>query len=476
MSISQASIIQDYANRTPGTDGCPGHFTAGEQRKLGRLWTLLLKYLDEVKDKNVKVVGEYLQKIDHDWSTLKPDESPNPNEDPEALTKCAWEQFTKGDNSTRLMGFFGKKKLTREQLILDRYVNETTQQFIDRAARKHVQIVPDEYIPSFAHPDKETRNLRDAFWEAVTIKVHPDIWVHRFLRSSGWDVDKAFAMIKGVIDWRAVEAVDVINRNGELGIGLDELRLGLSQLVGRDRLGSPLMYVRVRRIMPRANEGFVFKRYLVMLFEAMQIITRKYGRVTMLYDFTGFTMDNTPLSMVQFMVLLGMKQYAEVSSVLILMVDSWLFINSWNLIRPFLDTNLSARIVFAKTAEDVRQFVDDDQLPTELGGKNSYKPNFVLPKEGENKMMFDTEGRRAAENEWRARISNFETATKLWSEQIMSIRDVDVVDPQFPCAAKRDDAAKLLGDAELELSKFTRSRNNFERLGFVGSDGCLQMP
>ncbi|KAI7834540.1 CRAL-TRIO domain-containing protein [Kickxella alabastrina] len=419
MSISQASVIQDYANRTPGTDGCPGHFTAGEQRKLGRLWTLLLKYLDEVKDKNVKVVGEFLQKIDHDWSTLKPDESPNPTEDPEALTK------------------------------------------------KHVQIVPDEYIPSFAHPDKETRNLRDVFWEAVTIKVHPDIWVHRFLRSSGWDVDKAFAMIKGVIDWRATEAVDVINRNGELGIGLDELRLGLSQLVGRDRLGFPLLYVRVRRIMPRANEGFVFKRYLVMLFEAMQIITRNYGRVTMLYDFTGFTMDNTPLSMVQFMVLLGMKQYAEVSSVLILMVDSWLFINSWNLIRPFLDTNLSARIVFAKTAED---------LPIELGGKNSYKPSFVLPKEGENKMMFDTEGRRAAENEWRARISNFETATKLWSEQIMSIRDVDVVDPQFPCTAKRDDAAKILGDAELELSKFTRSRNNFERLGFVGSDGCLQMP
>ncbi|KAJ1645873.1 phosphatidylinositol transfer protein csr1 [Coemansia erecta] len=479
MVISQASVLKEYKTRTPSTESVPGHFTADEQRKIAKLWHLLLKYLEENKVKSIKVTGELLKKHEHDWSSLKPDDYPSPKteDEEEALTRNAWEQFTKGDTGIRRMGFLLKKQqLTHEQLVLDRYVGETTWQYIDRVSGRHVSLVPDEFFPSFAHPDTDTRNTRDVFWATVSVKSHPDIWVHRYLRSSGWDVGKALAMIKSVIEWRAAEAVDRVNFEGDIGLGLDEMRLGMSRLVGKDRLGYPLLYVRVRRIMPRANEGFAFKRYLVAQFDAMQNVNRNNERVTMLYDFTGFSIDNTPLTMLQFMIMLGLKPYAEASSVLILLVDSWLFNNLWNLVRPFLDANLGARIVFAKNIDEVKQFIDEDQLPKELGGKNTFAVRYKLPEETENKIMFDMEGRRAAETEWRGRVAEFERATKEWADVVVDATDADVEDPGLACTVHRDAAAQDLGNAELELRKFVRSKNIYERMSLVDKNGCLQLP
>ncbi|KAJ2336072.1 phosphatidylinositol transfer protein csr1 [Coemansia sp. RSA 2681] len=473
MVISQASVIHEYATKRPSVSGVPGHFTDNEQRKMAKLWTMILAYFEQVKGKPIKVAGEYLQTISHDWSEL--DASDNlEDEDPTALTLRAW-QFTKGESGIKRFGLGSKKaKLSREELALDRRVNETTQQYVDRIAGRNVALMPDNFFPSFAHPSTDTRDIRDTFWSTISIKQHPDYWVHRYMRSAGWDVDRAFAMVKSIIEWRAAEAIDKINCEGEIHSGHDELRLCLSQLVGRDRLGYPLMYVRVRRIMPRANEGFVFKRYLLCQFESLQAVTRRFGRVTMLYDFTGFTMDNTPFVMVQFMIFLGRKVYAESSSVLILLVDSWLFTNFWNLIRPFLDANLSARIIFVKEVDEVRQFIDNDQLPKDLGGLNTFGAPFKLPEEGENAKMFDLDGRKEAEKEWRGRIAEFEDITKKWCDCVASAsRSAEELDR---LSAQRDEAGRLVERAELALNKFTRSRNNFERLGLVDADGCLVLP
>ncbi|KAJ2235277.1 phosphatidylinositol transfer protein csr1 [Coemansia sp. RSA 485] len=479
MVVSQASVLNEYKTRTPSTESSPGHFSADEQRRLAKLWQQLLQYLDENKQTSIRVTNELLQRGIHDWSTLQASDYPNPetDADQEALTRSAWEQFTKGDTGLRRMSLFTRKQsLTHEQLVLDRYVSETVWQHIDRMAGRHVSLLPDSYFPSFAHRDANTRNVRDVFWATVSVKCHPDIWVHRYLRASGWDVGKALAMIKSVIEWRAEEAVDRVNYEGDVGLGLDEMRLGMSQLVGKDRLGHPLMYVRVRRIMPRAAEGFAFKRYLVAQFDALQNVNRGNQRITMLYDFTGFTMDNTPLAMVQFMVSLGLRPYAEASSVLILLVDSWLFSNLWSLVRPFLDVNLGARIIFAKDISNVRVFVDDDQLPVELGGKNTFAAKYVLPEESENKKMFDMDGRRKAEDCWRERIAEFEKSTRKWADMVVDATDADAVDPELASTVRRTDAARDLGAAELELRKFVRSKNIFERLGMVDSNGSLQLP
>ncbi|KAJ2162447.1 phosphatidylinositol transfer protein csr1 [Coemansia sp. RSA 552] len=472
MTISQASVIDEYVTRTPDTCGCLGHLTASEEAKLAQLWRLILEYLDTSGSTQIPVTGELLTRSRPDTSWKDLDDSGSEDNDDfdfEEMTRRAWE-FTKGDSGKRKLNFLGRRpKASREQRQLERHVRETTQQYMDRKAKgKSIQLIPPSYIPSFKHPSTETRNLRDVFWAAASIKQHPDIWIHRFLRANSWDPAKAFVAVKSLVEWRTSENLDQLNWEGEVTMGLDELRLGLMQLIGHDRLGNPLVYSRVRRIMPRANSLHVLKRYLVYQFEALQHVTRSGQRIAMLFDFTGFSMDNTPLGMVIFMVTMGIKQYAESSSVLILLVDSWLFSNFWSLVRPFLDANLSARIVFAKTADEVRVFVDQSQLPEELGGSNTFAAKFSLPTNDENVRLFDRGGRRAAEHEWRQRVDEFEAATCHWCSSMAN--------GDGKLAEIRDQAASNLDHAERSLSRFTRARNTFDRLGLVGPDGCLQLP
>ncbi|ORX66863.1 CRAL/TRIO domain-containing protein [Linderina pennispora] len=460
MTISPATILNEYATKTPSTGGTYGFLTADQQRKTARLWQLIFQYLDSVRDKPVKVVGELLQKVDRDWSELGPDEPGLEGLGPEEITRpAAYIRIAFGSKKT---------KLPLDKLLLDRHVNETTQQYLDRTIGRPVRLIPDNYFPSFKHPDNETRNLADMFWTIASSKMHPDIWLHRYLRAMGWDVDRAFGTIKSVLEWRAAEAADRLNYEGDITSGLDEFRLEFCRLVGRDRLGYLLYHVTVRNIMPRATEPFVFKRYLITIFEGIQSVTRGYNRATMIYDFTGFSLDNTPFQMVHFMVTLGMKQYADSTSMIILLVDSWLFSNFWNLIRPFLDANLGSRIVFAKNADEVMRYVDRDQLPVCAGGTNEFSLEYRLPQEGENAAMFDTEGRRAAEQVWR------DKTCRLWVSAMLDAKAGNSMEEKTPVDGQRDAAAQELFAAELKLSKFTYSRNVYHRHGMVDETATLK--
>ncbi|KAJ2628365.1 phosphatidylinositol transfer protein csr1 [Coemansia sp. RSA 1290] len=475
MTISQASVVQEYKTCVPDTSGSPGSFNREELYKLKELWQHILDFLDNNKETELQVNSTLLQRRPaSDFSELgqhQPSDDLTDADEYEELTRNAWRLVNKGESSLRKLSILSSKKSKPsgkdKQLI--RLVTETTQDHIDRKMGHHVPLLPEDYFPSFQHKSKTTRNLIDVFWTIASAKQHPDIWIHRFLRSSNWDVSKALKSIQDVLKWRAAEAIDQLNWEGEVNLGLNELRLGISEIIGHDRLGCPLMYVKVRKIMLRNQQEHAFKRYLVHQFETLQHVTRKHQRISMLYDFTGFSMENTPLHLVRFLIELGVKQYAECTSILVLLVDSWLFENFWNLVKGFLDANLSARIVFAKTIEQVLTFVDKEQLPEELNGYNEFKAGFKLPKINENSPMFDTVKREQAEQEWRRRVAEFDSATRKWYRHFTD----DICDHY---AAERDKAALALDKAERELGKYTRACNSYTRLGLVDTDGCLRLP
>ncbi|KAJ2849679.1 phosphatidylinositol transfer protein csr1 [Coemansia brasiliensis] len=475
MVISQESVVQEYKACVPDTSGSPGSFSREELHKLMKLWQCILDFLDNNQTTELQVNSSLLQHISmSNFSNLaqhQPSDELSDTDEYEEQTRKAWRLINKSESGLRKLGIISSKKNKSsdgdKQLI--RLVTETTQDYLNRKMGHHVPLLPEDYFPSFRHKCKETRNLVDVFWSIASAKQHPDIWVHRFLRSNNWDVSKALKSIQDVLKWRASEAVDQLNWEGEVKLGLNELRLGILEIVGHDRLGCPLMYVRVRKIMLRNNQEHVFKRYLVHQFETLQYVTRRHQRVSMLYDFTGFSMENTPFHLVRFLIELGIKQYAECTSILILLVDSWLFENFWNLVKGFLDANLSARIVFAKTIDQVLTFVDKEQLPEELNGYNEFKAGFKLPKVNENSLMFDTVKREQAEKEWRRRVADFDSATRKWYNHFTD----DICDHY---AAERDKAALALDKAERELGKYTRACNSYRRLGLVDADGCLRLP
>jgi hypothetical protein len=120
---------------------------------------------------------------------------------------------------------------------------------------------------------------------------HPDAMLLRFLRARKWDVPKAFAMMMDAIVWRVKEmhVDDDVMAKGELHAlkqtqntsstsdqkagkdFLSQMRMGKSYVHGVDKVGRPIVVVRVRLHKPGAQTEESLERYIVHVIESVRL-------------------------------------------------------------------------------------------------------------------------------------------------------------------------------------------------------------
>lgn len=119
---------------------------------------------------------------------------------------------------------------------------------------------------------------------------HPDSMLLRFLRARKWDVPRAFAMMMDAIVWRVKEmhVDDEVMAQGELHAlkqeqssnptekkaGKDflaQMRMGKSYVHGKDKLGRPIVTIRVQLHKPGAQSEEALERYIVHVIESVRL-------------------------------------------------------------------------------------------------------------------------------------------------------------------------------------------------------------
>jgi len=120
---------------------------------------------------------------------------------------------------------------------------------------------------------------------------HPDGMLLRFLRARKWDVPKAFAMMMDAIVWRVNEmhVEDDVMAKGELHAlkqskntsnvkdkkdgedFLAQMRMGKSYVHGVDKIGRPIVTIRVRLHKPGAQSEETLERYIVHVIESVRL-------------------------------------------------------------------------------------------------------------------------------------------------------------------------------------------------------------
>ncbi|KAJ5125314.1 hypothetical protein N7448_004637 [Penicillium atrosanguineum] len=335
----------------------------------------------------------------------------------------------------------------------------------------------------------EPEEIRTAYWNMVK-QDHPDSLLLRFLRARKWDVKKALIMMISTMRWRLqdVHVDDDIMANGEaLAVKqskssdaaekkkgeefLHQIRLGKSFLHGVDRFGRPICLVRVRLHKAGDQEPEVLERFTVYTIEtARLLLAPPVETATIVFDMTGFSLANMDYTPVKFMIKCFEANYPESLGSVLIHKAPWLFSSIWSVIKGWLDPVVAAKIHFTKNREDLEAFIPKSQIIKELEGDENWEYEYTEVKEGENKLMEDTETRDKLLAERQILAKEIQDITIEW------VRASFKKETEAASAAKekRDGLIEDLRKQYWVLDPYIRARSLYDRLNIVKGEGKIE--
>ncbi|KAJ1769086.1 hypothetical protein IW140_002732 [Coemansia sp. RSA 1813] len=434
--ITPELVVGQYETGKLNLGGTLGHLTPEQSALLKKLWQKLLRSFE----KSTQDLMQAIQPEDTAQTIFKrsmrpraddPDRSSTPQPEPVASGIGGWFGFGVSKSSSDL-----QKKPAKQELLVG-------------------QVAPKSSLPPpFAKVGCAQRTIRDAFWGAVLCD-HPDVLLLRFLRARKWDVDAALGMLLTCLRWRLDEEIDWVVWVGESELNCKLVQRGIGAIHKTDRLGQPVLYIPVRLNDPQAQPPDHMLDYTVYLMEVSRLFLHTpVEKVCLVFDTTDMALANMDWTFFKTFLHYLEHYYPECLGLVLIYNASWVFYSLWKIVRPLLDPVVASKVQFVTSAEELHKFIAPANLPTGLnGGMDPFKFEYVLPKQDENKAMYETEKREAAMRARNIACEAFESATCEWDD------------------TGRQGAADALIAASRDLDKYVRARTMYHRAGIV-DDTC----
>ncbi|CAI7625097.1 unnamed protein product [Penicillium bialowiezense] len=319
---------------------------------------------------------------------------------------------------------------------------------------------------------------------------HPDAMMLRFLRARKWDVPKAFAMMMEAIVWRVKEmhVDDDVMAKGELHAlkqtknksstseqkagtdFLSQMRMGKSYVHGVDRVGRPIVVVRVRLHKPGAQTEESLERYIVHVIESVRLtLASPVETAAVLFDMTGFGLSNMEYPPVKFILKCFEANYPESLGIMLIHNAPWVFSGIWRLIRGWMDPEIAAKVQFTNSVSDLEKFIPKDQIVKEMGGAEDWSYQYIEPTEDENSRMDDTTTRDALRSERLSIGDEFLGATSTWIEATKS-KDASKIQSS---ESERDYLVERLRVNHWRLDPYVRARLCLDRMNVIQDGGKI---
>ncbi|RMZ70305.1 phosphatidylinositol transfer CSR1 [Pyrenophora seminiperda CCB06] len=327
-------------------------------------------------------------------------------------------------------------------------------------------------------------HLRKTFWSMVK-HDHPDALLLRFLRARKWDVEKALVMMISTMQWRLNEmhVDDDIIKNGELEAlqntsgdakakknaedFLTQLRMGKSYLHGVDVEGRPLCFVRARLHKAGEQTEESLERFTVYTIETARMLLRPpIDTATIVFDMTDFSMANMDYTPVKFMIKCFEANYPESLGTVLVYRAPWVFNAVWSIVKGWLDPVVASKVHFAKTVDELSNYIPRSQIPTEQGGDEKWEYKYPEPVPGENDKMKDEGPKMELQTERQQIVDNYEATVLEW------IHDGDST-PLEDKRKERDAIAEQLRLNYWKLDPYVRAKTLYDRMAVIQEGGKL---
>ncbi|KAL6230048.1 hypothetical protein BDW75DRAFT_80361 [Aspergillus navahoensis] len=335
----------------------------------------------------------------------------------------------------------------------------------------------------------------DVRFGVLTAAKHesPDTFVLRFLRAAKWDVNQALVQLLSVIVWRLKEMqVDnVLLPRGELFAAetekdddsnlskaedarafMNQVRVGKGFVHGVDRMGRPIVLIRIRLHRPGDQSETALNQFITHLIESARLVlSPPVETTTVLFDLTAFSLANMDYSAVKFIIRCVEVYYPESVGLILIHNAPRIFNGVWKIIKPWIDPRLVGRIHFTKSVKDLETFIDRDQIIAELGGNEDWEYEYIEPEEDENQAMSEFAVRDALLAERQSLGEDFISATSRW---ILAARTGDPMQIR-EASARREEIMEQIRLNYWNLDPYVRARNNLDRTGVIQEGGLIEM-
>ncbi|KAK3424801.1 CRAL-TRIO domain-containing protein C23B6.04c [Eucalyptus grandis] len=208
-----------------------------------------------------------------------------------------------------------------------------------------------------------------------SLKYCDDACLRRYLEARNWNIDNAKKMLADTLKWRSAFKPEEISweevaNEGETG--------KVYRASFHDRYGRSVLILRPGMQNTQSLDDQM--RHLVYLIEnAILNLPEGQEQMAWLIDFTGWSLsNNVPIKSARESINILQNHYPERLAVAFLYNPPRIFEAFWKVVKYFMEakTFQKVKFVYPKNKDSVelmRSFFDEENLPTEFGGRAKLK-------------------------------------------------------------------------------------------------------
>lgn len=201
---------------------------------------------------------------------------------------------------------------------------------------------------------------------------NPDLILLRWLKARQWNVSLAVDFLLNTLEWRIKFNIRKLLKNGENDLNEEELQTNKTYHLGFDREDYPITYVHANRHFKGQFPFETTEKFIVLNMELgrFSFKNNQKQQSTVVLDMDNVAFQNLDYQHIQFMINTMQNYYPESLYQALIINAPWGFSTVWNIIKLWLDKNVSNKIHFIRNSKDLSQFIHPDFIPKKLNGNH----------------------------------------------------------------------------------------------------------
>lgn len=296
------------------------------------------------------------------------------------------------------------------------------------------------------------RKLWDClFWTAGIEGI--DTLLLRFLVARKGKVQDALKMLINALTWRVNYDIRGLCRKGERVVDPTEFSSGKVYFYKFDKEGRIITYIHVSKHIKDIKPQIETEKMTILSMETIRLIMNKSNPTAcMIFDMSGFSMQNMDYGFVRFLLNCFQNYYPEMLGIALIVGAPWIFYGCWNIVKQLLDPVVANKVQFIKDINTLKNFIDEDQMPSCFGGKSGFDFKYIPYEEKDDIPLEDTEEVKRTTEEWNKAKDNYiKEIYKMYKDKLPN---VDIKDMLYNSEEKEEEKKEEKKDGDTEKSEF----------------------